>query len=435
MIRLDAFAGAVLALIAFSVSWQPSARPAAPPELPQLHARFAVVPASTRVFAGGSVQFRVAAAGTSTAGGALRWKLVGPGSVDANGLYHAPDAAPGNALVIATENGSAAVASATIVAPPGSTSRLTLVSCYDGAAIDVRDAVALSSVGTSSLTNGAAAGIAADARRRLAYIASGDELAAFDLRTAATVYSAPVAGSRFSEVALLANGYVAATDNNALRGSPGVRIFRIGADAAPVLSASVRAGDTPEGITVARGGRTFYVTNVNSNSVIRFDFDGRGSAHATGFAATGHRPFGLAIDDARRLLFVADNDTPTVSGSASLPGLEEFALPSMRRIARMITGSPNALPLGVAIDSNANRLFVTNEGDGTVSAYSIAPLRRLATLQVGRTPWLPTLDRAHRDLYVPTAMANSFSVFDERSLRPIARNTPTCGYPTGIAVF
>ena len=134
-------------------------------------------------------------------------------------------------------------------------------------------------------------------------------------------------------------------------------------------------------------------------------------------------------------MFVADNDTPTISGTGSNPGLEVFSLPSMHRTARLTTGTPNALPLGITVDSPENRVFVTNEGDGTIAAYSIAPLKRLATLAAGRTPWLPAIDVPRGRLYVPSAMGDAFSVYDVRTLRPIFLAVPTCGYPTSIAIM
>jgi len=362
------------------------------------------------------------------------WSLIGAGSIDSTGTYRAPAAAGDDALVVASANGSASAASLAIVPAPAASTNLAIVSCYDGGAIDVRDANGLATAGTAS-TDGAAAGIAADDARRIAYVGSGARLVAFDAARATVTASDPVLGARFSEVALLANGFVAATDNNALAGHPGIRIFSMADGGPPVLRGSVAAGETPEGIAVSRDGMTFYVTNVNGNSVMRFRFDGSGSARLTGAAPTGHRPFGVAVDDRTGRLFVADNDTPTISGTASLPGLEVFALPRMLRIARLTTGTADALPLGVAVDPAINRLFVTNEGDGTAIAYSIQPLRRLATLRTGRTPWLPAIDARDHSLYVPSAMGDSFFAFDERSFRPIAGPVPTCGYPTSIAIM
>jgi sugar lactone lactonase YvrE len=409
-----------------------SPRSAPPPAVPQLSRRVAIAPVSPRVFAGASVRFQIGSGGRVADD--VAWSVIGSGSIDSSGTYRAPRTAGGNALVVASANGSATATSLSIVSAPARDSRLAIVSCYDGGAIDVRDAADLSSFGSAS-TPAASAGIAADARRRVAYVGSGDRLAAFDATTATMTMSAEVAGARFSEVALLADGYVAATDNNAQHGGPGVRIFHTTGDGTPALRGSALAGETPEGIAVSRDGMTFYVTNVNGNSVMRFRFDGAGSAELTGTAATGHRPFGVAVDDRAGRLFVADNDTPTVSGTSSLPGLEVFALPQMRRIARLTTGTANALPLGVAVDAPANRLFVTNEGDGTMIGYSIEPLRRLATLQAGRTPWIPAIDSDRGLIFVPSAMGDSFSVFDERSMRAVARSVPTCGYPTSIAIM
>jgi DNA-binding beta-propeller fold protein YncE len=321
------------------------------------------------------------------------------------------------------------------VAPPPLADPLAVISCYDDGAVDVRDANGFAAIGTAT-SGDRSAGVAADSGRRAAYVATESRISALDLRTAEISVSAEVSGSRFSEVALLSGGYIAATDNNASSGKPGVRIFRQRARGAPELAGAAIAGETPEGIVASADGRSFYVTNVNGNSVMRFAFDDRlAKAAMTGQAQTGHRPFGVALDEMHRLLFVADNDTPTVSGDKSLPGLEVFSLPGLRRVARISTGSANALPLGVAVDAAANRVFVTNEGDGTVAAYSIVPLRAIARSSTGRTPWLPAIDRRRGELYVPSAMGDSFSVFDARSLRPIAEDVPTCGYPTSIAIF
>ena len=417
-------AGAVTGLLA--------PRHAAPSDAPDIHAPIAVDPESARVFSGSTIRFRVFAGGAPVDG--VIWSAVGPGSVDANGAYSAPRDAPTTSFVVATARRMAAAAVVTVTAPPPAHEALALVSCYDGGTVDVRDALTLSSLGTAD-TSGTAAGIAVDPARRIALLGDGDRIASFDAATATTSYSTAIAGARFSEVVLLANGYVAATDNNAVDGRAGVRIFRVGKDGVPRLAASAAAGDTPEGLAATRDGKTFYVTNVNGNSVMRFRFDGAGSAKRTGSAATGHRPFGVALDDKRGLLFVADNDTPTISGTSSRPGVDVYSLSSLRRVTTLTTGTPDALPLGVAVDASANRAFVTNEGDGTVAAYSIAPLRRIATLRSGRTPWLPSVDVAHRRLFVPNAMADSFSVYDERSLRPVALGVPTCGYPTAVAAL
>ena len=429
--RADCTVAAALTIASFGVCGPLAPDGAAPPAVPRLAQHIVVAPRSARIFAGASLQFRVSSTGPALRSGVV-WALIGPGTVDVAGTYRAPSADDGSALIVASAGGSAAAAAVDVVPPPSPASPLAIVSCYDGGAIDVRGADALDSIGLAS-TGAAAAGIAANAARRIAVVASGERVAIFDPKRAALTFSAPVTGARFSEVAWLRRDLAVATDNNSLRGGIGVRTFRVGDDLVPVLASSAAAGDTPEGIAVDPGGAGFFVTNVNGNTVTRYVVDRAGTVRAAGSAATGHRPFGVAVDDVHRLLFVADNDTPTVSGSASKPGLEVFALPSLRRIARLTTGTPHALPLGVAVDPAQNRLFVTNEGDATVVAYSVAPLRRLTVLRTGRTPWLPAVDTARKRLYVPDAMADAFSVYDERSLRPVALERATCGYPTSIA--
>ncbi|HYK52685.1 MAG TPA: SMP-30/gluconolactonase/LRE family protein, partial [Candidatus Eremiobacteraceae bacterium] len=390
-----------------------------------------IAPASARVFEGASLRLRAAFAGA--AGGDITWSLIGPGSMAPDGTYTAPSTPGQQAIIIAGGGGTSVASAVLVVAPPPADAPLAFVACYDDGTLDVRDPSTYEDIGTASIGD-AAAGVVSDPREHLAVIAAGNRIGLFDVSTGTTIFSDPIAGARFSEVAMLANGFVAATDNQAAAGQDGVRIFGpIARGQTPKLAASSPTGDTPEGIAVSSDGRTFYITNVNTNSVMRFSFDGHSAARLTGAAVTGHRPFGVAVDDKRRLLFVADNDTPTLSGASSQPGLEIFSLPSLKLVRRVATGSPNALPLGIAVDSSANRMFVTNEGDGDVAAYSISPFKRIATLAVGRTPWLPAIDSVAGSLLVPNAADDTLSVYDIGTLRPIATAMQTCGYPTAVA--
>ena len=422
---------AFIAFIASVAHSTPVARRSAPSNAPTLPTRGTIAPASARVFAGASLRLRAAFAGA--AGGDVTWSLIGPGTIAPDGTYTAPSMPGQQAIVIAGGGGTSVASSVLVVAPPPRDAPLAFVACYDDGTLDVRDSSTFEDIGSASFGD-TAAGVVSDPREHLAIVAAGDRIVSFDVSAGTSDFSAPVAGARFSEIAMLANGFVAATDNQASAGQEGVRIFGpIAAGRTPKLAGSAPAGDTPEGITVSANGRTFYVTNVNTNSVMRFSFDGRGGARLTGAAATGHRPFGVGIDDERQLLFVADNDTPTLSGAASQPGLEIFTLPSMKLVRRVATGSPNALPLGIAVDPSADRMFVTNEGDGDVAAYSIAPFKRIATLAAGRTPWLPAIDHVSGSLLVPNAADDTLSVYDIRTLRPIASAMQTCGYPTTVA--
>jgi sugar lactone lactonase YvrE len=404
----------------------------AAPALPQLSVVPRVSPQDAAVFPGATIRFHLRAAGADVAG--VRWSLFGPGSLDDDGTYRASAPVGATAQVVAVVDGAATGAAVRVVAVPDASTPIAVVSCYDDGGLDVYDERRLTDLGAAS-TDGRSGGIVADVKRRLAFVASGDRIATLDMRTGAVAYSSAVAGARFSEVALVEGEEVAATDNNASAGAPGVRIFDVRGRAASSVSQSVDAGETPEGIAASADGSTFYVTNVNGNSLMRFVFDHRGRAELAGIANTGHRPFGVALAEPEGLVFVADNDTPTVSGADSKPGMEEFAAETMRRIARVDTGTGEALPLGVAADPRLNRIFVTNEGDGDVAAYSISPLRKVAVAQTASTPWLPAIDVRRGLLFVPSASANAFAAFDAASLRPVSAPLSTCGYPLSIAVF
>ena len=393
--------------------------------------RFAVLPKNAKVFIGDALQFRTTLIG-ATAPGSVSWSVVGPGSVNASGAYQSPSVLATAEIVADAGHGISDASSVATVRPPNGAFDHILATCYEDGTVNVFDARTHALAGGFSVGQHAA-GVAVDASRGLALFAADDRLFAVDLHDMHWEASARVAGARLSEVATLAFGYVAATDNLAIPSTKGVRIFRVNRAGVPVLVFSAPAGDTPEGVVAQADGKTFFVSAINSNTVTRFSIDRNGIVRRTGVAVTANRPFGVALDERHQMLFVADNDTPRLSGTRANPGLERFDLRSLRRIGDVMgMGSKAALPLGLAVDPKTARLFVTNEGLANVAVFSIPSMRRIATLATGLTPWLPHLDaRAHR-LYVPNARADTLSVFDTQALRESAPQISTCDYPTAV---
>jgi DNA-binding beta-propeller fold protein YncE len=423
------FACIVLALIGSSVLMCSSSRSngvSFPP-------RIAIEPRNAKVFAGDSLQFYTTVVGALTPP-SIRWSVVGPGRVDDNGLYRAADVPSSADIVASTGNGLAESVAVRTVMPPSTRQALVLSTCYSDGTVNVNDARNFAFIGALSV-GGRTAGITVNERQRLAIFAVESQIVAIDLRNMQWKVSAPIAGIRFSEIAQVGTGYLAATDNNAEPGHLGVRIYRINPLGVPVLVSSVVAGETPEGITPTVDGHGFYVSNINGNSIMRFAIDARGHARMIASQKTATRPFGLALDPVHHVLFVADNDTSVISGAKARPGLERFASTNLRRIGGIIsTGSISSLPLGAAVDASIGRLFVTNEGAGNVIVFALPSMRRIAALPTGLTPWLPTLDPESHRLYVPNARANTISVYDTKRLRIVASAIPTCSYPTSIAV-
>lgn len=394
-----------------------------------LPSRIEVTPRDAAVFAGGAIAFSARLIG-GRANTPVEWSVVGPGSISQSGVYNAPERAGEGAVVVARAGAVSQAVNVKVSSPPREP--LLLIACYEANLVDVREL-------PSTLRSGAvlspelAAGIAVDPARRVALVAAKERVMALDLTSMKTFQSDAVHGARFSGAAELAGGYFAVTDNLGARGSAGIDFFRIEADGRPVFTGSIDAGETPEGIVAQSGGRIFYVTNVNSNELLRYSFDGRGNARITGRAVTGTRPFGIALDETRRLLFVTDNDTPFLSGKRAQPGLEVFSLTTLRHVRpTQRTGTRNALPIGAAVDNAVGRLFVTNEGDANIAVFDLPSVKRIATLQAGRFPWTPRVDQDAHRLYVPSARDDRVDVFDTRSLRAIAPSISTCAYPTNV---
>lgn len=434
----SALAAIVIALFAVAVAARTTSvagfGPQSAPQ-PTVAPRVDVEPADVAVFAGAAVRFHARIVGSAAAPGAVRWEAFGAGAIDDAGRYQAPPLSGATASIVATIGGSAGGARLSVVEPPPAGAGQAIVACYDDGELDVRGAYRVPAFGRL-LIGDSAGDVAVDGKADFAVATSGERAVAIDLATMSSFASAPSAGARFGEVAMLANGaFAAATNENAGAADGGITIFRLKRGAPPQLTATARAGETPEGIAVDADGRTMYVTAVNGNIVTRLVLNDDGTARRTGSTRTGTRPFGIAIDSRRKLLIVADNDTPTLSGTKSRPGLEMFSLPSMRRVGEPIpTGTANALPLGVAVDPAQSRVFVTNEGDDDVAVYALPSLRREATLPVGRTPWLPSVDTRRHLLYVPNARDDTVDVFDTRTLTHVGSKVRTCSYPVGVGV-
>ncbi|HXW51616.1 MAG TPA: YncE family protein [Candidatus Acidoferrales bacterium] len=395
--------------------------------------RMAVGPRDARVFAGNSLQFHTHVVGELDLSD-VRWSVVGPGSIDDRGLYRAAEV-PSSADVVANAgHGLADSVSVQTVKPPLPDEPLILATCYSDGTVNVNDERSHVFLGALSV-GGRAAGITVDPGADRAVFVVESQMVAIDLRTMHWQVSTPISGVRLSEVTRLAFGFYGATDNNADAGQPGVRIYRIDASGMPRLVTSAAAGETPEGIVAEADGRTFYVTNINGNSLMRFSLAPSGRARLLVTGKTAARPFGIALDPVSHELFVADNDTSVVNGARARPGLERFDATTLRRIGPMIsTGSGSSLPLGVAVDPPTRRVFVTNEGDQNVVVFALPAMRRIAVLTTGLTPWLPSLDPQSDRLYVPNARDDTISIFDARSLRTITAALPTCSYPTSVTV-
>ena len=151
-----------------------------------------------------------------------------------------------------------------------------------------------------------------------------------------------------------------------------IAVFSIGGNGALAqagLPVSVGAGATPASIAVEHSGRFLYVTDSANNAVVGFAIQGNGTLTPISGSpfATGLTPLGLGIDPQGALLFVANSGSNNVSA---------FAIDSSTGALGAVNGSPfptgGVGPSAVAVDSDTNFVYVTEQTSHDIAAVAIA---------------------------------------------------------------
>lgn len=191
-----------------------------------------------------------------------------------------------------------------------------------------------------------------------------------------------------------------------------------------------RLGLTAEGIAIDEARGRVYVANTNEDTVSIVDASTL--VELQRFRAIA-RVFGLALsDDGTRLYAVSNQSASSPFAAAGSAVAIDVSSAHPRVVAR---SASLAFPVGIAIDSRERRVFVTDEHDDVVHVLDAASLRPAhAPLKTCRTPWKPAL--AGGLLYVPCARADRVDVFDARTLRRMpGAPFKTGGYPLAVAVW
>lgn len=350
--------------------------------------------------------------------------VVGPGAV-VGATYHIPvNAVPGAATLIAGSAAGLAVRTIRIVNPPSVRQSVVAIACYDDGIV-FHDAKRFTALGLLA-TGGAPSDAAFDA--------VGHILATDTQGTAATLVTlSPWNVARFKGIPLGdevapddASGAFFVTDRDVEGSGALTRVGRHGA------LVRVATGETAEGLAIDERRQIVYVANVNSDSVTAVD--ARTMRVLRRFHAVA-RVFSLALSADGRRLYAVSNQ------SAGSP----FAAPG-RVVAIALTGAhphvvarsrPLAFPLGIALDSRRQTLFVTDEERDVVDVLDARTLRaKHAPLRTCRTPWKPTFDAVTGRLYIPCARANAVDVFQSQTLRRVpGAPFATGGYPLAVSIW
>jgi DNA-binding beta-propeller fold protein YncE len=144
------------------------------------------------------------------------------------------------------------------------------------------------------------------------------------------------------------------------------------------------------GVVISSNGENIYVSNYNDNSVTIIDRDTtNGSLSIASTVSTGANtlPYGIAISPDSKNVYV------TSSANAINPGLCVFtrnlSTGSLSGLT-FIASSANAVPTRVEVSSDNKNVYMTNQGNDTVSVFdrniSTGALTLASTLATGTAP-------------------------------------------------
>ncbi len=131
----------------------------------------------------------------------------------------------------------------------------------------------------------------------------------------------------------------------------------------------------------------------------------------------------VTLGDALLLALAASAAVAT--GAGRPPGIAGTAVPALQPVAVM-TIAVGADPTGVAVDPGTHLIYVTNQGDNTVSVIDDSTGRMTATISVGRNPTAVAVDPKLRRVFVANHGAGSVSVIDATT------NQVTATIATGV---
>jgi DNA-binding beta-propeller fold protein YncE len=351
--------------------------------------------------------------------------LLGPGTLDANDFYEVPaGAGGGEALLVAGNAAGLAAKKLRIATPPASSRALLVVASYDDGLV-VHDARTFAVLGVLA-TGGSPSDAVADPHGRIAAPdTQGSTLTVATLSpwSVARISGVPVG----DEVAIDAStGAIFVTDRDF---GGGGALTRVAADGGVT---HVSTGETAEGLAVDERRQIVYVANANDGTVAAVD--ARSMRVLRKFFVV-NRIFSLALSpDGTRLYGISNQSAGSLFAAAGSAVAIAVNAGKPHVVAR---SRDLAFPLGAVLDSKTATLFVTDESLATIDVLDARTLRaKHEALRTCSTPWKPSFDPMSGRLYVPCASSNAIDVIDTRTLRRVAGAPfPTGSYPLAVAIW
>jgi hypothetical protein len=388
---------------------------------PQVHLASGTIAASTWPYLPGSV-LPVRVIGFAAP---YQAELLGPGRLLPDGSYEIPEhVAGGSALLIAGNAAGLAATRLRITAPPAAHRPMLAVASYDDGLVfhDARDFSVLGVLGTG----GAPSDVAADGTGRVAV--TDTQGSVLTLATLVPWSVERIGGVMFGdELAIDPTTQAIFVTNRDLNGSGA--LTRIDPDAA---ISRVTTGATAEGLAIDERRQVVYVANANDGTIACVN--ARSMRVIRRFPAVG-RIFSLALSpDGTRLYGVSNESAGSLFGA---PGAVVAIAVNGAEPKVVARSGDLAFPLGVALDTKTQTLFVTDEALSQIDVLDARTLTpKHVPLRTCETPWKPSLDPASERLYVPCARADAIDAFDARTLHRLSRAPFATGsYPLAVAIL
>jgi YVTN family beta-propeller protein len=164
------------------------------------------------------------------------------------------------------------------------------------------------------------------------------------------------------------------------------------------VTATIGVGSGPYGVGIDPSTGTVYVANEQSNTVSVID-EATGTVTAT--IGVGNDPVGVGVDPASDTVYVANTDDNTVSVIDGATGTVTATI-----------GVGN-FPEAVGVDPATDTVYVANTLDNSVSVIDGATNAVTATIGVGSNPEAVGVDPATGTVYVSNFLDGTVSVIDE----------------------
>ena len=143
-----------------------------------------------------------------------------------------------------------------------------------------------------------------------------------------------------------------------------------------------------------------------------------GDGNAMRKQQAGQHAWGMAVDEATHTLYVARMGT---GDAIAIRGTSSSILPA------------GHTPCAVAVNPNANAIFVANYAEGSVTILDAETGRKLATVPVGEHPQALAVDAQRNLVYVANTFSGTITVIDAVRRKAVA-TLPAGKAPYALAV-